>query len=124
MLPTTTILIADDECSVREVVGLALRRHGYEVLEAADGRQALELAAAHSSRIHLLLTDLRMPVMDGRELAERLKRKHPETKILFMSGYSVAALDPQAAFLPKPFSPGALVSKVEEILEGRQVRSV
>ena len=111
-----TILVADDEPGIRTHVREVLRRHGYHVLQAADGVEALEVAARHSGPIHLLLTDVSMPRLDGRELDRRLNHQRPETRTLFMSGSAGAALHPGAAFLPKPFALPSLVRKVSEVL--------
>lgn len=111
-----TILVADDEPAIRAYVGRVLLRHGYGVLEAADGVEALEMAAQHAGPIHLLLTDISMPRLDGRELHRRLNRERPETRTLFMSGSLDTGLHPNAAFLPKPFESRALVYKVSEVL--------
>ena len=111
-----TILVADDEPAIRAAIGHLLKQQGYRVLEAVDGLEALAIAAQHSGPIHLLLTDLRMPRLDGHELHRRLNRQRPETRTLFMSGSSVAGLHPAAAFLPKPFAPRGLVRKVNQLL--------
>jgi diguanylate cyclase (GGDEF)-like protein len=111
-----TILIADDEARIRTLAGEVLRSHGYNVLQAADGVEALELAAQHPGPIHLLLTDLSMPRLDGRELHRRLKSVRPGTATLFMSGDLDTGLHQDAAFLPKPFATSVLVSKVNEAL--------
>jgi two-component system, cell cycle sensor histidine kinase and response regulator CckA len=111
-----TILVADDEPGIRTHVGEVLRRHGYHVLQAADGVEALEVAARHFGPIHLLLTDVSMPRLDGRELDRRLNHQRPETRTLFMSGSADTGLHPGAAFLPKPFDPPVLVRKVSEVL--------
>lgn len=86
------------------------------MLQAADGVEALELAAQHSGPIHLLLTDISMPRLDGRELHRRLKCQRPETRTLFMSGSFSTGSHPGSGFLPKPFAPPALVRKVTEVL--------
>ena len=112
-----TILIADDEEGIRTLAGEVLRSHGYNVLQAADGVEALELAAQHPGPIHLLLTDLSMPRLDGRELHRRLKHVRPGTATLFMSGDLDTGLHPDAAFLPKPFATSVLVRKVNEALK-------
>lgn len=102
---------------------LTLQNYGYTLLEANHGYQALALAQQQTEPIDLLLTDVVMPHMDGRELAERLKELHPRIKVLFISGYTddevirhglqTAAVE----FLPKPFSPVVLAAKVREILD-------
>jgi two-component system cell cycle sensor histidine kinase/response regulator CckA len=118
-----TILLVEDDVGVRDLARLLLKAHGYHVLEARDGQQALRLAASYSGSIHLLLTDVVMPGMNGAAVAEQLAQTHPDLKTLFMSGYTGGAityqnvLKPGAAFLPKPFSSLALTHKVREVLD-------
>ena len=112
-----TILVADDEPEVRAAVGHVLKTHGCRVLQAVDGVHALEMAAQHPGPIHLLVTDIEMPRLDGHELHRRLNRQRPETRTLFMSGAVEPGLHPSAAFLPKPFAARALVRKVCEVLQ-------
>jgi PAS domain S-box-containing protein len=117
-----TILIAEDEESVRTFLRQVLSSQGYTVLEAGDGRKAIELAKAHQGDIHLLITDVVMPGLGGRELAERLARRRPGLRILFISGYTDdsilhhGVLDGDTAFMNKPFAPHTLLRKVREIL--------
>jgi CheY-like chemotaxis protein len=119
---TETVLIAEDSASVRTVAREVLKRHGYAVLAAADGRAALELAAEHGAPLHLLITDVIMPEMSGRQLADNLREQRPGLRVLFVSGYTDDAivrhgiLEPGIAFLQKPFAPEALVRKVREVL--------
>jgi two-component system, cell cycle sensor histidine kinase and response regulator CckA len=98
-----------------------LLQHGYTVLEAADGPEALEVIGSYGSPIHLLLTDVIMPRMNGGELAERLRVTHPRLRMIFMSGYTddaiVNRIERLAVFLAKPFTSLALVHKVREVLE-------
>lgn len=115
--PGFTILIADDEAGIRTLAGEVLRSHGYNVLHAADGLEALDLAQQHSGPIHLLLTDLSMPRLDGRELHRRMRNVRPETVTLFMSGDLDPALPEDAAFLPKPFASSALVRMIDEVFD-------
>jgi CheY-like chemotaxis protein len=112
-----TILIADDEAGIRTLAGEVLRCHGYNVLQAADGVEALDLAEQHPGPIHLLLTDLSMPRLDGRELHRRMRNLRPETATLFMSGDLDPALPQDAAFLPKPFGSSALVRMIDEVFD-------
>ena len=120
---TETILIAEDAAPVRSVAREVLRRHGYRVLAAADGPSALELAAAHPGPIDLLITDVIMPEMSGRHLADRLKDLRTTLRVLFVSGYTDDAivrhgiLEPGIAFLQKPFTPESLARKVREVLD-------
>lgn len=119
-----TILVVEDEESVRALVREVLSRQGYTVLEACDGRAALELAGAYTGPVHLLVTDCVLPHVNGGELARRLTARHPALKVLLISGYppTEGALpgdaDPDAPFLQKPFTPAALTSTVRELLGG------
>jgi CheY-like chemotaxis protein len=115
--PGFTILIADDEAGIRALAGEVLRSHGYNVLHAADGVEALDLAQQHPGPIHLLLTDLSMPRLDGRELHRRMRDVRPETVTLFMSGDLDQVLPEDAAFLPKPFASSALVRMIDEVFD-------
>ena len=110
-----TILIAEDEEAVRGLVCEILRRLGYRVLVAGDGVEALALSQRFPDRIHLLLTDVIMPGMDGRELAERMLAVRPDTRTLFMSGYAEPPI-PDDVLLQKPVTPDALARKVAEVL--------
>jgi CheY-like chemotaxis protein len=122
---TETILLAEDEEIVRLLARELLQRLGYVVLEARSGVAALEIAGRHKGPIHLLLTDVVMPRMSGRELAQALASGHPETRVLYMSGYTGEAIvrhgvvEPGVAFLQKPFTPGALARRIRKILESR-----
>jgi len=110
-----TILLVEDEDAVRGLVREILSRLGYRVLAAADGLEALALSERFAEPIHLLLTDVIMPGMDGRELAERLLRTRPDTRILFMSGYAEPPI-PEDILLQKPVTSDALARKVAEVL--------
>lgn len=118
-----TILLVEDNEYVRELARRVLESHGYAVLEAPDGPAALQLALRHSGPIHLLLTDVVMPGMSGRDLARELAGTLPGVRSLFMSGYAEEAaahhgvLDAGAEFLQKPFSPSALARKVRHVLD-------
>ncbi len=118
-----TILLVEDEEAVRSTLQLALREAGYSVLPAGRGREALQIAAEQAGPIHLLITDVIMPEMGGRELVERLSQLRPDTKVLYMSGYTDDAvvrqgvLDAKVAFLQKPFTLAALRNKVREAID-------
>ncbi|HEX6984792.1 MAG TPA: ATP-binding protein, partial [Planctomycetaceae bacterium] len=113
-----TILVAEDETGVRHFVKDVLGRNGYTVLEAVNGREALDLAARHSGRIHLLITDLVMPEMGGIDLADRMGQLDPSPAVLFMSGYSdrPLAAGARGALIEKPFTPAALLDRVRQVL--------
>jgi CheY-like chemotaxis protein len=119
-----TILLVEDAQRVRAVVREILEMSGYVVLEARHGAEALEVSNRHAGPIHLLVTDVVMPQMSGRELAQRLATLRPELKVLYMSGYTDDAivrhgvLASGIAFLSKPFTPNALALKVREVLDG------
>ncbi len=118
-----TVLLVEDEQLVRNLTREILVRNGYQVLEAADGQEALSLAAGYDGPIHLMLTDVVMPRMSGRELVEQLLPARPDMRVLYVSGYSEEAiarqgqLTPGIELLPKPFTPGVLTAKIREILD-------
>ncbi|HLV67865.1 MAG TPA: ATP-binding protein, partial [Polyangiaceae bacterium] len=118
-----SVLVCDDDDGVRKLVSDLLAFRGYRVLEACNGRDALELAARHDGPIELLVTDVVMPEMGGIELASQLKARFPRLRVLYVSGYSDDAsllsspLEPGTFFLPKPFLPGDLTRAVYSILE-------
>jgi CheY-like chemotaxis protein len=120
---TETVLLVEDQDMVRDMVREALEMSGYAVLAASGGADALALAAGHSGPIHLLVTDVVMPGMSGRELAEQLSTVRPTLRVLFMSGYTDDAisrhgiLEEGVTFLQKPFTPDALSRKVRELLD-------
>ncbi|MGK2855888.1 MAG: ATP-binding protein [Thermoanaerobaculia bacterium] len=119
---TETILVVEDDELVREITVEALRGCGYEILEAADGREAIEICEARSGAIDLLIADSVMPGMSGRVVAERIAAARPGIKVLFVSGYSEdtvirhGLVESAIAFLQKPFSAAALAKKVREVL--------
>ncbi len=121
-----TVLVVEDDSAVRSLARAVLEEKGYRVLEAANGEEALRVSASHQDVIHLLLTDVIMPGMSGRVLAERLSALRPEIKALFISGYAGNAifhhgvLDPGIAFLQKPFTAQELAQKVREVLDATE----
>ena len=126
---TETILFVEDEQSVRELVSEYLSARGYQVLDASDGQQALEIAAAHAGKIQLLITDVVMPRLSGRELAARLTAARADLKVLYISGYTDdsvfrhGVLQGGMDFLQKPFNLKALATKIREVLERVPVNS-
>ena len=116
-----TILLVDDDSEVRAFAREILQREGYTVLDTADPREALQIARGHGGSIHLLLTDVVMPEMNGRELADQLAALRPPMKVVFMSGYSVSeTLVPVVApVVAKPFTAEGLAGKVREVLDYR-----
>ncbi len=119
---TETILFAEDEDDLRELVGQFLRKNGYTVLEAKNGIEALQVAEHHDGQIHLLMTDVVMPKMGGWKLAERLITLRPALRVVYLSGYSEYSAAPdnsskwRASFVQKPFAMDALARKIHEVL--------
>ena len=121
--PRETILVVEDEVNLRRLTRQFLENQGYTVVEAADGAAAVQICVAHQGIIHLLLTDVIMPGMNGRELAQRVSEIRPNMKVLYMSGYTENAighngtLDAGITLLQKPFTLHALKAKVREVLD-------
>src|SRR5262249_25787182 len=120
--PRGTVVLAEDEEAVRSLVAQVLADSGYHVLAAANAREALDICRRLSS-VDLLLTDVVMPEVNGRELARQVTQLHPNTKVLFMSGYADRVIDDPRpgmapSFLEKPFHPAVLVERVREMLGG------
>src|ERR1700678_1962022 len=114
---TETILLVEEEDPVRRVVETMLKRHGYQVLASGSSKEALATAEQHGGIIHLLITDMVMPGMSGRKMAECLVARRPEMKVLYVSGYGDAKADDEAHFLQKPFSTEELANKIRELLK-------
>jgi CheY-like chemotaxis protein len=121
-----TILLVEDDDIVRDLASISLRMYGYTVLEAHNGDKALKIFREHEGPIQLLVTDVVMPGMSGRELAKKFESLCPAMKVLYISGYTDNAivhhgiLDAGTAFLQKPFTPEALARKVREKLDDKR----
>jgi PAS domain S-box-containing protein len=124
-----TVLVVEDDEGVRQLSARILNRQGYRVWEAVNGAEALRIIEQQKEPIDLMLTDVVMPQMGGKELAEKVQPLRPQMKVLFISGYMDDAvvhreiLDSASHFLQKPFSPAALARKVREVLDGQQGRA-
>ena len=119
-----TVLVVDDEEAVRRLAGRMLTWTGYQVLEARHGREALSTLEQQAGSIHLILTDIKMPGMTGRELGRQVEERWPGKPILYMSGFASEVfqgglLEPGDPFLAKPFTQEDLAAKVKAILEGK-----
>jgi PAS domain S-box-containing protein len=118
-----TVLLVEDEEMLRNLARIVLRKNGYTVLEAAHGAEALSICQSHPASIDLLMTDVVMPILGGRELADRVAQLRPDVKVLFVSGYTDDAvvrngvMAESVQFLHKPFTPATLLSKVREVLD-------
>ncbi|HEU4680296.1 MAG TPA: response regulator [Gemmatimonadales bacterium] len=121
--PQRVVLVVDDEDGVRDIVCRALRAAGFRALEAAQGAEALELIAAGSEAVDLVITDVVMPGLDGRELGRRLGVSRPDLPVLYMSAYDVNDIfrrgspSASAPFLQKPFTQEILLTQVEQLLK-------
>ncbi|MEK6549352.1 MAG: response regulator [Nitrospirota bacterium] len=117
-----TILLVDDEALLRQLVRSILQTHGYTVLEASGGMDAIRICQRHEGPIHLLLTDVLMPGMNGQNLTEHVTALRPHARVLYMSGCADSTLltlserKTEIAFIQKPFTPDALTRKVRAIL--------
>jgi CheY-like chemotaxis protein len=120
-----TILVVEDDDEVRALVVEILRTNGYTVLAAADGPKALHFAARHPGPIHLLLTDIVMPYLNGWELAQQVRVVRSETKMLFMTGYSEIAVAHEGVsgldVIQKPFTPDSLAHRVREAIQAEKI---
>ena len=118
-----TVLLVEDDSSVRAFAARALRGQGYKVLEASNGKEALQTAQEFTGEIHLILTDVVMPEMSGKELASQIEAARPGIKALFVSGFTSNAiihhwvLDSSVFFLQKPFTADDLAHKVREVID-------
>jgi CheY-like chemotaxis protein len=118
-----TVLVVEDDGAVRDLASHILRSQGYRVLEASSGEEALDLYGVMKEPIHLVLTDVVMPRMSGRELADHFIFLYPEMKILYMSGYTDDAilrhgvLEEEVSYIQKPFTMEGLAKKVREVLD-------
>jgi CheY-like chemotaxis protein len=118
-----TILLVEDEDDVRALTREVLERQGYVVLEAGDGLQALQVHEKEGARIDLILTDVVMPRMSGREMVDRVRAVRPDIRVLYMSGYTEDAivrhgvLEASMRLLGKPFTPSELIGKIREVLD-------
>ena len=123
-----TILVVEDNAEVRELTQLALQVHGYTLLSAQDGQEALKVAASHPGPIHLLLTDVVMPDLGGQALAEQLVTMYPGLRVVYMSGYAdeidlTDSAQTEAIFLQKPFRPTTLARKIQAMLSSERGNS-
>jgi len=120
---TETILLVEDEEPLRKVIIELLTQIGYSVLSAANGKEAMEVAASHAGKIHLLITDVIMPEIVGPELAQQLCALRPDLKVIYISGYTDGTLAPEGVLQPgtvlvsKPFSVRLLSAKMREVLD-------
>ena len=123
-LREATVLVAEDEDAIRNMLRLVLQRAGYQVLEARSGKTALRLCESHTGPIHLLLADALVIPAGGRQLVEQVTRLRPTIRVLWISAYpretllAEGLLDPESDFLQKPFTAGALKQKLNAMLEG------
>jgi len=119
-----TVLLVEDEPALRELIRIALTGNGFTVLDAGSPADALTVCRTHTAPLHLLITDIIMPGMDGPSLAKQVLQERPEIKVLYMSGYATnfimhdGIVDPGTNFLEKPFHPATLLAKVREVLDG------
>ena len=120
---TETILLVEDEEVVRNLAHMILQHQGSTVLVAGHGPEALRIGLAHQGTIHLLVADVVMPLMSGRQVAQQLAAARPDMKVLYLSGYTDDAVlrhgvrEAETAFLAKPFTPDALAQKVRDVLD-------
>jgi two-component system cell cycle sensor histidine kinase/response regulator CckA len=113
------ILVVDDERAIRDWAASALARRGYSVVAVASASEALRILSAGAGDINLVLTDIKMPEIDGIELARRVRALHPNTKVIYMTGFSPEIVDPGSTVLYKPFTFKLLIDEVARVLAGR-----
>lgn len=111
----TVVLMVDDEPAQRQLFAMALRREGYWVLEARNGKEALDIAD-QAGRVDLVISDVMMPIMKGPEMAERLRERFPDVRVLFVSGYLNEDLGPNALMMQKPFVRKDLLKHVFDLV--------
>jgi CheY-like chemotaxis protein len=116
--PAETILLVEDEPAIRRLMSLSLTRAGYRVLEAPNGREAIRIFGAEGATIDVLLTDIRLPYIDGQELIERLRERRRTLKVLAFSASPLNAPPDGVPFLTKPFSREDLLGAVRDVLDG------
>jgi len=116
----TVILVVDDEVMLQNIARITLEGDGYFVLTAHDGEEALHISREFPGTIHAVLSDVRMPKMDGMEFRERILKERPGVPILLMSGYVDTVIPDDVAFLKKPFDPAALIDRIHELLASAQ----
>jgi len=116
----STILLVEDDDILRRLIQLILKTSGFDVLEAGRGLEALRVSRAYGGAIHLLITDLVLPELDGQNVADRLQDQRPGLRVLFISGHAdeIAPRAGAVNFLQKPFTPGAFLQSVNRILQG------
>ena len=118
-----TVLLAEDDATIRRMIQLTMESEGYTILAATDGQEAIEISSSYEGDIHLLLTDVIMPKMNGQELANTMLQSRPEMEVIFMSGYTDDAishhgvLEPGVHFIQKPITPSILAKKLREVLK-------
>jgi DNA-binding NtrC family response regulator len=118
--------VIEDEAMIREIINVVLVEQGFTVLLAGDGEEALGICAGHNGHIQLLLTDVVLPGMSGREAAKNITPSRPEMRVVYMSGYTTygilhhGVLAPGIAFIQKPFSPAALLEKIRQVLDAEK----
>ena len=117
---TDTVLLVEDEEAIRRLIRVVLQSYGYTILEARHGEDALAIAQQHPGTIDIVVTDMLMPGMGGRQLADQLRRTWPGLRVLLMSGYpdDLREGESPVAFLSKTFTPVALARKVRQVLDG------